>query len=89
LDAPIIGSEDTIKNKRASIVVGGNREVYKGMLPIFYILCNVCNIEKNVIDIFTRNDINDNNIFFFINIKSTLIIAVLLVMDKIPNYQIK
>lgn len=43
LDAPVIGSEETIKNKRASIVVGGHREVYKGMLPILFVLCNSIN----------------------------------------------
>jgi len=43
LDAPIIGNEETIKTKKASIVIGGNREVFKGMLPIFYILSNSVN----------------------------------------------
>ncbi|ORX55491.1 3-hydroxyisobutyrate dehydrogenase [Piromyces finnis] len=43
LDAPIIGNEETIKNKKGSMVVGGNREVYKGMLPIFFALCNSVN----------------------------------------------
>jgi len=40
LDAPIIGNEETIKDRKASIVVGGNREVFKGMLPILYALCS-------------------------------------------------
>lgn len=56
LDAPVIGSEETIKNKRASIVVGGHREVYKGMLPILFVLCNV---SKNCY-IYSLNNIVNN-----------------------------
>jgi len=43
LDAPIIGSEESIKNRKATIVAGGNYEVFKGVLPVFYALSTFVN----------------------------------------------
>jgi len=43
LDAPVIGSEESIKNRKSTIVVGGNYEVFKGVLPVFYALCSFVN----------------------------------------------
>lgn len=43
LDAPIIGDEALVKEKKALIVVGGDRQIYKGLIPIFFIMCKSVN----------------------------------------------